>query len=82
MEAHGCVLEGDSATVVGWGLGKGGGSWKLAHVMYEILDLSDLLGVSYVHVLRDQNCLVDKLANLGVGLSSIYIGSELLNMGM
>lgn len=47
--------------MVGWGLGKGSGFWKLGHVICNILDLSALLGMSYVHVLRDQNCLVDKL---------------------
>lgn len=66
---------GDLATVVGWGIGKGDRLWKLAHFWHEILDLAKSLDISFVHVLREQNSLADKLANWGVGMSSNLNGS-------
>lgn len=65
MDVHACIVEGDSTNVVGWGLGKGGGSWKLAHILYEIRELSCILRVYYMHVLRTQNRLAYKLVNRG-----------------
>lgn len=51
------------------------GNWKLAHVIYEIRELMNVLIVTLVHVLREQNVLADKMANWGVGLPSIFVDS-------
>lgn len=40
-----CIVEGDSVVVIGWGLGKGNGSWKLAQLVYEVKELAILLGI-------------------------------------
>lgn len=37
-----------------------------------------LLGTSFVHILRDQNVLANKLANWGVGLSSVMRSQSFL----
>lgn len=63
---HASLVVGDSATVIGWGKEKGGGSWKLAHLVNEIRDLSLSMEISYAHVPREHNSLADKLANWGV----------------
>lgn len=46
-----CCVEGDCNMVIGWGSGKGNGSWTLAHFIYEIREFSSLLGASLVHAL-------------------------------
>lgn len=70
----------DSSTVINWGLDKGIGSWKLPPLLYEIRELSSLLGLRSVfeYVPRDSNLLADMLANIGVGRVSCFVSSDLL----
>lgn len=70
-----CIVEVDSAVFVGWGLGKGDGSWKVFQFNYEVRELMVVLGTSFVHVLCEQKSFADKIAKWGVGLSSTFIGS-------
>lgn len=71
-----CDVEGDCKMVIGWGKGIGNGLWQLSVFIHEIRELSRLLGVSLVHIPREQNVLADKLANSGVGLSLVFIGDS------
>lgn len=46
MGIRDCCVEGGCNMVIGWGEGIGNGSWQLAQFIYEIRELSSLLGVS------------------------------------
>lgn len=70
------TLKGDSSIVIGWALGMVERYWKFAPLLYEIKELETMLGVSIAHVLRDQNIMADKLANLGIGMSSSFVGCD------
>lgn len=48
-------------------------------IYYEIMELMHFLGIALVHIQREQNVLVDMMANWGVGLSSIFFDSVILN---
>lgn len=61
-----CIIEGDSQTIISWGLGNCDFSWHLAPVIYEICKLIFLMNVSLIHVSRSQNGLADQLANWGI----------------
>lgn len=69
----GCFVEGDSMVAIGWEKGKGNASWQLAQITHEIRELAILLCISLVHVLWEQTKVADKLANWGIGFSSIFI---------
>lgn len=47
--ARNCIVEGNSTMVIAWGMGKGEGSWQLAHVIYEIRDLA-FFGAFLLHM--------------------------------
>lgn len=70
-----CNVEGDSVVVIHWGIGKGVGVWKLAHIIYEIRDWAIELGISFAHVQREQNALADKMANWAVWQSIMFVDS-------
>lgn len=78
MSAKCCLMKGDSATVIGWGIGKGEGSCKLVHYLYEIRDLVILLDISFNLAPRDQNTLAGRFSSWGVALSSVFIDNKLL----
>lgn len=48
--------------------------WDL---IYEVKDLQDELGCSYVHISREQNSLANSFANCGVGQSVIFNGFDI-----
>lgn len=60
-------MEGDSHSVISWGLRRGDISWRLAPIFNEIRELILSLKYSLKHVDRCQNGLVDQLTNWGVG---------------
>lgn len=65
-------MKGDSAVVIIWRMGKGVGSWCLAHIIHETWEIMYYLGISLFHVVRKQNALADELANWVVGLTDMY----------
>lgn len=69
-----CIIEGDSAVVIGWGKGEECQSWQMWNLVYEIRELSSDLGCLYSHIPREQNSEADKLANWGIGQPSMYFG--------
>lgn len=76
--ATGCILEGDSLTVVSWGRGMKCGSWRLNHFFAEIKSLIKFLDAELVHVPQAQNSLADRIAKWSVGQSSCFVGDSLL----
>lgn len=64
--------------IVGWGLGKGEGSWHWANYIWEIRGLLSDLDASLYHVPRSQNDMVDRLARWGVGISDCFKGNYML----
>lgn len=76
MEAQNCIVEGDSASVVGWAMGKGNGSWCLAYLLHDIGELSTILDLSFSHIPGEKNTMADRLANCGVELESLFIGND------
>lgn len=61
------VVLWDSKAVIGWGRGKGDGSWRYAHYIYEIKELVAKLGVTLYHVSKNHNVMADSLTNWGGG---------------
>lgn len=58
------LVEGDSAMVVGWGLGHSNCSWKYVHLIHEIMVLVVVsLNVVLSLVPRSQNGMVNKIVN-------------------
>lgn len=50
MGISSCSIEGDSMETIGWGMGKECGSWKIWQHVYEVREISSLLGCSLPHV--------------------------------
>lgn len=68
----GCIIEGDSTTVISWERGNNFGSWRLHHFYAEIKSLINILKAELVHVPRNQNSLADKLAKWSIGQCNMF----------
>lgn len=76
LGASSCIAEGNSQTIISWGLGNSDFSWQLAPVIYEIRELIFLMNGSLVHVVRSQNGLVaDQLANWRIAHGVVHCES-------
>lgn len=73
-----CVVEGDSKTVISWGNGNGGGSWRVNHFICEIRDIMRTFKVVLRHIPRDQNDLADRLAKWSISQLLVFKGESLL----
>lgn len=61
--AMGCLIKGDSSTVISWGKGQNYGLWRLKHLISEICCIKRDIMAVLIHVPRVQNSLADRLAN-------------------
>ena len=72
---HGPLLvESDSTNAVGWLLNPDSRPWKCQFHINEIKEISSSLAVSFGHVLRRANSMVDALAKQGVDRASPCVG--------
>lgn len=72
--AMGCLIEGDSYSVISWGKGEMYGSGRLNHLISEIrCILRDIVAV-LLHVPRAQNSLVDRIAKWSVDQDYMFVG--------
>lgn len=70
-------VEGDSITVINWGLGFSLGSWHWHHYIMEVRVLVKELKVDLHHIPRVQNSSADKLTKRGAGKSETFIGDTM-----
>lgn len=70
-----CFVDGDSAILKSWGMGRGDGSWCMAPIIYEIQELVSLMQCFLAYIERRQNELADKLAIWGVRNYCTYCDS-------
>lgn len=59
--AMGCLIEGDSLSVICWGKGEMYGSWRLNHLISKIRCIKRDIAVVLLHVPRVQNSLADRI---------------------
>lgn len=74
MGLYECIIEGDSAMIIGWGQGKECKSWRMWNLMYEIQEIAMELRCFFSHIPREQNTLADELANCGVWKETMFNG--------
>lgn len=69
-----CILEGDFLTVITWGRGGKGCSWRLDHFFLEIRSFIKEVDAEIHHVPQAQNSLADRIAKWSVGQSHMFVG--------
>lgn len=72
-----CIIEGDSVTVISWGMRSICGVWRLHHFTYDIRILSKELETDLHHIRRFQNSLADTIAKFGVGKPQMFEGDHM-----
>lgn len=68
-----CV-EGDSVIVIGWLKNGKNGSWRLSHLLRDVVFLVSSLNISFKWIPREANSIADGLAKRGVLKQTIFMG--------
>ena len=71
LDGYKAIIEGDSVSVIQWGLGKSSHRWRIANWVEEVHDISQKLDVQFRHIQRKANVMADCLPGEGVFRTSL-----------
>ncbi|XP_011622116.1 uncharacterized protein LOC105420388 [Amborella trichopoda] len=75
-----CIFEGDSLNVVKWCKKEQRLPWELHGLWLQVMDIVEIISVSFVHVFREANALADSLAKSGAHLSSLVVSNDVISL--
>ncbi|XP_020525396.1 uncharacterized protein LOC110007619 [Amborella trichopoda] len=74
-----CVIEGDSLNMIQWYRKDQQILWELHYLWLKILDVTSSISVSFSHVYREANGIVDTLAKGRVSLASLTTANDVIS---
>ncbi|XP_020528247.1 uncharacterized protein LOC110007976 [Amborella trichopoda] len=80
LSGYGFIIEGDSMNVINWCKKEQCFPWQLKFIGLQIFDLIVGLSLSFEHMYREANSVVDSLAKRGVLLDSVVVADSVVSL--